>query len=47
MLKTLSSLMSAGGIKEGFNIPHIYRSQIHFASFRSVLFPFIGFVYLG
>ena len=39
--------MSAGGIKEGLTMPHMYRSQIHLASLRSVLFPFIGFVYLG
>ena len=45
--KSLSALMSADGMKEGFTIPHIYKSQIHLASLRSVLFPFIGFVYLG
>ena len=47
LTKSLNSRMSAGGIKEGFTIPHIYRSQIHFASLRSVLFPFWGLVYLG
>ena len=39
--------MSAGGIKEGLTMPHMYRSQIHFASLRSVLFPYMGFMYLG
>ena len=39
--------MSAGGIKEGFTMPHMYRSQIHLASLRSVLLPFCGFVYFG
>lgn len=39
--------MSAGGIKEGLIISHMNKSQIHFASFRSVLFPFCSFVYLG
>ena len=28
-------------------MPHMYRSQIHLASLRSVLFPFIGLEYLG
>ena len=45
--RSLRWRMSAGGIKEGFVIPHMNRSQIHLASFRSVLFPFCGFVYLG
>lgn len=39
--------MSAGGIKEGFTIPHMYKSQIHLVSLRSVLLPFWGLVYLG
>ena len=47
LTKSLNSRMSDGGIKDGFTMPHIYRSQIHLASLRSVLFPFIGLVYLG
>ena len=39
--------MSGGGIKLGLTMPHIYRSQIHLASLRSVLLPFCGFVYFG
>ena len=39
--------MFAGGIKEGFTILHIYKSQINFASLRSILLPFCGLVYLG
>ena len=34
-------------IKEGLNILHLYKSQIHFASLQLILFPFICFVYLG
>src|SRR5574344_1474978 len=40
LTKSLNSRMSAGGIKEGLTIPHIYKSQIHLASLRSVLLPF-------
>ena len=47
LTRSLSSLMSAGGIKEGFTMPHMYRSPIHLASLRSVLFPFMGLVYFG
>ena len=47
LTRSLNWRISAGGIKEGLTIPHIYRSQIHFASLRSVLFPFCGLVYLG
>ena len=47
LTKSLNSRMSAGGIKEGLTIPHIYKSQIHLASLRSVLLPFWGLVYLG
>ena len=39
--------MLGGGIKLGLTMSHIYRSQIHLASLRSVLLPFCGFVYLG
>ena len=45
--RSLNWRISAGGIKEGLTIPHIYRSQIHLAYLRSVLFPFCGLVYLG
>ncbi len=38
------SFKSAGEIKEGLIISHMKRSQIHFASLRSVLFPFCGLV---
>ena len=34
-------------MKLGLIISHMNRSQIHFASFRSVLLPFCGLVYLG
>src|SRR5699024_9310917 len=34
LTRSLNPRMSAGGIKEGFTIPHIYRSQIHLASLR-------------
>ena len=47
LTRSLNSRISAGGIKEGFTIPHMYRSQIHLASLRSVLLPFWGFVYFG
>ena len=47
LTKSLKWRMSAGGIKEGLIISHMNRSQIHFASLRSVLFPFWGFVYFG
>ena len=40
LTKSLNSRMSAGGIKEGLTIPHIYKSQIHLASLRSGLLPF-------
>jgi len=39
--------ISGGGIKLGLIMSHMKRSQIHFASLRSVLFPFWGLVYLG
>ena len=47
LTRILSSLMSADEIKEGLNILHLYKSQIHFASLQLILFPFICFVYLG
>ena len=47
LTKSRNSRMSAGGIKEGFTMPYIYKSQIHRASLRSVLLPFCGLVYLG
>lgn len=40
LTKFLNARMSAGGIKEGFTIPHIYRSQIYLASLQSVWLPF-------
>lgn len=46
-IRSRSWRISAGGIKLGSTIPHIYRSQIHLASLRSVLLSFCGFVYLG
>ena len=46
-IRSRSWRMSAGGIKLGLTMSHMNRSQIHFASLRSVLLPLRGFVYLG
>ncbi len=45
--KSRSWRISGEGIKLGFIMFHMKRSQIHLAFLRSVLFPFWGLVYLG